>query len=437
MIETNNVQEQLSVQENQEQLPIQLECIRCHSSFHWRSPRYLCSCQGLLEVKHKQPPPRDYLTTLNTRRSSQKTLDLSGVWRFREYVLPIADQHIVTHPEGNTRLYARSSLNSYAGLDNLFFKHEGENPTGSFKDRGMTVAVTMAKRIGAKGIVCASTGNTSAALAAYAAHAQIPSVVLLPAGKIALGKLSQAVAYGARCLAVRGDFDAAMRLVTQSSEKLGLYVVNSVNPFRLEGQKTIIWELLQQLNWQPPDWIVVPAGNLGNTSAFGKALLEAKEWGWIDRLPRIASIQAEGANPFYQSFQTNFEHTFSVKAETIATAIRIGNPVNFEKGVNTIRSTQGVVEHVTDAELLEAKMRIDGSGIGCEPASACTLAGIRKLVEKKIIGREESVVAILTGNILKDAEVILSSIESTRKAIKEIDPQADAVKEALDETSSL
>ncbi|MEY4064378.1 MAG: threonine synthase, partial [Pseudomonadota bacterium] len=257
MNRSDGTQEKTSTQKSKMQNEVQLKCIRCHSTYPWDTLRYRCSCQGLLEVKHHQSPSAEYRGALDKRLSSRHSLDLSGVWRFREYVLPIGGEHIVSHPEGNTRLYERAPLNSYAGLEKLLFKHEGENPTGSFKDRGMTVAVTMAKRLGAKGIVCASTGNTSAALAAYAAHAQIPSVVMLPAGKIALGKLSQAVAYGARCLAVRGDFDAAMDLVTQSSEKLGLYIVNSINPFRLEGQKTIIWELLQQLNWQPPDWIVV------------------------------------------------------------------------------------------------------------------------------------------------------------------------------------
>lgn len=295
----------------------------------------------------------------------------------------------------------------------------------------MTVAVSMAKKLGAKRIACASTGNTSAALAAYAAHAKIPSVVFLPAGKIALGKLSQAVAYGAQCLAVRGDFDAAMALVTQSAEKLGMYIVNSINPFRLEGQKTIIWEMLQQLDWQAPDWIVVPAGNLGNTSAFGKALLEAKEWGWIDRLPRIASIQASGANPFFQSYETNFSQQCSVKAETIATAIRIGNPVNYEKGVNAIRTTRGVVAEVNDLEIMAAKKKIDAVGIGCEPASACTLAGIRKLVAHGVIQRHERVVAVLTGHILKDTEVILSGSESGQNAITEIDSHLEAVEKAL------
>src|SRR6266545_2628545 len=304
------------------------------------------------------------------RRASRKPIDQSGVWRFREAVLDIAEEQIITHPEGATRMYER---------DGIFFKHEGENPTGSFKDRGMTVAITDAVRLGARAVACASTGNTSASAAAYAAQAGLRAIVFVPAGKVASGKLAQTLAYGAMCLSIRGDFDVAMRLVRETCDRLAIYLVNSINPFRIEGQKTIVWELLQDLQWEAPDWIVVPAGNLGNTSAFGKALREAHAAGWIDRLPRLAAIQASGANPFYLGFREDFTQRHRVAAETVASAIRIGDPVSYEKAVAAIRATNGVVEQVTDAELMAAKQEIDAMGIGCEPASATTLAGVRKL----------------------------------------------------------
>src|SRR6185503_14064118 len=202
-----------------------------------------------------------------------------------------------------------------------------ENPTGSFKDRGMTVGVTQAKLLGAQAVACASTGNTSASLAAYAALANIPALIFIPSGKIAAGKLAQALAYGAHTLQIQGDFDDAMNLVRQVCNEMGVYLLNSLNPFRLEGQKSIPLEILQGFHWQSPDWIVLPAGNLGNTAAFGKALYEAQHLGLVDKIPRIAAVQAEGASPFYQSYQFNFAQRKTVKADTIASAIRIGNPV--------------------------------------------------------------------------------------------------------------
>jgi threonine synthase len=276
----------------------------------------------------------------------------------------------------------------------------------------MTVAVSQAKHLRKKIVACASTGNTSASLAAYAAHAGMKAIVFIPSGKIALGKLAQAIGYGAQCIAIHGNFDDAMTIVQQLAEKSDIYLVNSLNPFRLEGQKSIIWEMLQDMQWQVPDWIVVPGGNLGNTSAFGKALREAKQAGWIDRLPRIATIQAEGANPFYQSYVSGFQHRTTVKAETIATAIQIGNPVNIEKAIEVIQSTSGLVYQVSDTEILEAKGIIDRAGIGCEPASAATLAGVKNLVASKTIKPDDSVCCILTGHILKDPDAILKSNRS-------------------------
>ena len=342
-----------------------------------------------------------------TRRLSTNDIDRSGVWRFRELICEASASMAVTHPEGNTNIYNRQELSNYGGVDNLWFKHEGENPTGSFKDRGMTVAVTQAKKLGLSFVGCASTGNTSAALAAYAAQAGMKSVVFIPDGKISAGKLAQALAYGAHCIAVQGDFDAAMTLVQDAGRDSGMYVVNSINQFRPEGQKSIIFEVLEFFDYNAPDWIVVPAGNLGNTSAFGKAVIEMYNAGWIAKLPRIASIQAEGANPFFDSFKNNFANLTPMKAETYATAIRIGNPVNFEKAKKVIQTTGGVVEDVTDHEILAAKQTIDKTGIGCEPASASSLAGVKKLVAAGIIKKYEKVVCILTGNILKDTDAIL------------------------------
>jgi threonine synthase len=315
---------------------------------------------------------------------------------------------VVTHPEGNTALYRREAVARWVGHDDLALKHEGENPTGSFKDRGMTVAVTQAVRAGATAVACASTGNTSASMAAYAAQAGLPALVLVPAGKVAAGKLAQALAYGSRTLLVRGDFDACLRLVREAAEKLGVSLLNSINPWRLEGQKTIVWEMLQQRRWDPPDRIVVPAGALGNTSAFGKALREAKRFGLIRRLPRVASIQARGASPFYRSFRAGFEKRFRVRAETVATAIRIGDPASHDRAVRTIRETRGRVEAVSDAQILQAKAVVDAAGIGCEPASAAAVAGVRQLVRRGVIRKKDSVVAVLTGNLLKDPDAVMS-----------------------------
>jgi threonine synthase len=271
----------------------------------------------------------------------------------------------------------------------------------------MTVAVTQARRIGATAVACASTGNTAASLAAYAAQAGIPALVLIPAGQVAAGKLAQAIAYGARVLEVGGDFDDCLRVAEELGTHHGVYLVNSINPFRIEGQKTIILELLQQLDWDPPEWIVVPAGNLGNTAAFGKALEEALEWGLIDRLPRVVAVQAAGAAPFARSFATGFETREPVVADTVATAIRIGDPASWDRAVRTIRATNGLVRAVSDESILAAKLRIDRAGVGCEPASAATLAAIRELSEEGVIGGNDRVVAILTGHILKDPGAIM------------------------------
>jgi threonine synthase len=414
-------------------------CIACGNEAVETDPHPRCTaCGGLLEIQHRRPTlTRDeMLRRFTERRGGSPGASASGVWRFRDIVLPSADD-LVSHPEGNTPLLHRPALDRWSGLERLLLKHEGHNPTGSFKDRGMTVGVTQAKRIGATAVACASTGNTSASLAAYAAQAEIPALVLVPAGHVALGKLAQSLAYGAKTLLVRGDFDDCLRLVEEASDKLGVYLLNSINPFRLEGQKTIVLELLQQLAWEPPDWIVVPAGNLGNTAAFGKALREAREWGLIDRLPRVAAVQAAGAAPFAQSYAEGFARRHRVKAETVATAIRIGDPASYDRAVRTIRETNGVVLAVPDTEILEAKAAIDASGIGCEPASAASVAGIKRLIASGVMRPSERVVAILTGHLLKDPESLIKYHQQTEPPPPganrpiEIEPSLAAVERLL------
>jgi threonine synthase len=404
-------------------------CVRCGNEALDTDAAVRCTaCGGLLEVRHRLPePPAEQLRALfQTRCCMRAGTPPSGVWRFRELVLPSADlATVVSHPEGNTPLLERAALGAWAGVGTLLCKHEGHNPTGSFKDRGMTVGVTQALRVGARAVACASTGNTSASLAAYAAQAGLPAFVLIPSGKVALGKLAQTVGYGARILAVRGDFDACLRLVEEASTRLGLYLLNSVNPFRLEGQKTIVLELLQQLAWNAPDWIALPGGNLGNTAAFGKALEEAQEWGLIDRVPRLLVVQAEGAAPFARSYADGFRQRLRVSAETVATAIRIGDPASWERAVRSIQLTNGVVTAVSDADILEAKHVIDGAGVGCEPASAASLAGVRALRREGTIGPDDRVVAVLTGHMLKDPDVLLD--EGTRASIAEVEPTLTAI----------
>lgn len=423
--------------------PEWLQCIACSQTFPLTEVRYHCTCSGLLEV---QRTPAQWLKIsrplIEARRLSHKDEDISGVWRFREGVLGIPLDSIVTHPEGGTHLYQRRELSQWAQTDELWFKHEGENPTGSFKDRGMTVAVSMAKFLGKKFVACASTGNTSASLAAYASQAKIQGVVFIPQGKISMGKLAQAVGYGSKILSIRGDFDKAMDLVQKAATQLELYMVNSLNPFRIEGQKTIVWEILEQLRWNAPDWLVLPAGNLGNTSAFGKAIKEALLAGWIKHPPKIASIQAAGASPFYKSYVRSFASLEPMTADTIASAIRIGNPVNWTKARDCIQNTQGVVTSVTDAEILEAKMQIDRSGLGCEPASAASLAGLRKLRREGVIPQNARVVCTLTGHILKDTDIVLKQHQNPKESSESpgegssgtaqtIEPTIDAVAKAL------
>lgn len=396
-----------------------LQCMDCEREYPINEVRYTCdTCGGLLDVLH------DWTNVSLTREMFDERLGSldppyhSGVWRYKELIYPgVDDAHIVTKPEGNTNLYNLPQISDWAGTK-LYLKHEGENPTGSFKDRGMTCGVTQARVLGMERVACASTGNTSAALASYAAIGGFNCIIFLQNRAIALGKLAQGIAYGATCLRIDADFDRNLELVREISEHINIYVLNSVNPFRLEGQKSIMIEAIQQLRWQAPDWIVCPGGNLGNSAAFGKALKELYDLGLIDRIPRLAVIQAEGASPLYQAFTHEFEDFEPMKAETIATAIKIGNPVNYKKVVRAIEWTDGFVEVVTDQEIMDAKAIIDRSGIGCEPASAATLAGTRKLVHKGIIKPDDVVVGVLTGHVLKDPDATIGYHSGTLEDIR-------------------
>ncbi len=413
-------------------------CADCGSEYNEMIAAAVCNtCGGLLEVRNPRPVDASgrVLTGDELRRSFARDLGArtlgrgSGVWRYESMVMPGAGNAITSHPEGNTPLLAREALARYTGCDGLLIKHEGHNPTGSFKDRGMTAGVTQAVRINASAVACASTGNTSASLAAYAAQAGIAGLVFVPAGQVALGKMMQTLSYGARTLIVRGDFDDCLRLVQESAAELGVYLLNSINPYRLEGQKTIVLELLQQLDWEVPDFIVLPAGNLGNTSAFGKALREAFALGLIHKLPRLIAVQAAGAAPFAKSFAEHFASRYKVKAETVATAIKIGDPASHNRAVRAIRESDGMVLSATDDEILAAKVVIDATGVGCEPASAASVAGVRQLVQQGVIKPGDCVVAVLTGHVLKDPGILARIHQETepppRGANRPIEIDAD------------
>jgi len=343
------------------------------------------------------------------RRTSRLPLDESGVWRFREVLPSINDEiNVITLREGNTPLYSMPQCEAKAGVDFLFAKHQGMNPTGSFKDTGMTTASSIAREEGFRWVACASTGNTSASMAAYASRGGMRSLVLIPEGQISWSKLSQALDYGAITCQLKTDFDGCMKVLNEVVLHEPVYLLNSINPYRVEGQKTAAIELLEQLDWESPDHVIVPGGNLANSSALGKALLEMKQLGFTSRLPKVSIIQAEGANPLVRTVRENGgQKLISVRAETMATAIRIGSPASWKKAVRVLEATGGTVEQVSEAEIALAKAEIGSEGIGCEPASAVTLAGLKKLVRQGFVKRHETVVLILTGHLLKDPDFTL------------------------------
>ncbi len=406
----------------------QLRCTECGTRIAGSAVNsiFRCpACNGLYDVIYpwssipngdtpasdsKLPNPSALRWLWQERRTSTMPIDQSGVWRFRD-LLPIVDnpENVVTLREGNTPLYDLPRCAKAAGIDWLLAKHQGMNPTGSFKDTGMTAALSVAAERKFEWVACASTGNTSAAMAAYAARAGLRSIVFIPEGKIAWGKLSQSMDYGALTIQLKTDFDGCVRILTDLVTRFPIYLLNSVNPYRLEGQKTPAFELLEQLEWQVPEHVIVPGGNLANGSALAKGFTEMHHLGLIPRIPRISIIQAEGANPLYRSLQeSGGQELIPVKANTRATAIRIGNPASWRKALRALRTTGGWCEQASEQEIALAKAQIGAEGVGCEPASAVTLAGLKKLVAQGKITREERVVLILTGHTLKDSDFTIN-----------------------------
>ncbi len=386
--------------------------------------------------------PRD---TAGGRTATDSALDFSGVWRFRDLLpfwrlAPNGARDIVTIGEGRTNLQRADLLARELGYDvdaggRVYLQYEGFNPSGSFKDNGMCAAFTHARMVGASKVACASTGNTSASLAVYAALTGVPCYVFIGEGKIAYGKLAQALDYGARTLQVAGDFDACLARVreiadatgTGSPADIGIYLMNSVNPFRLEGQKTIMLRILEGLDWQVPDWIVVPGGNLGNCAAFAKAFRELSDLGMIDKVPRLAVVNAKGArtldrvynelgirwhgdfwNGTYDAERIRAEYArmdaAGERARTVASAIEINRPVNLPKALRALAYMNGVVRSCDDDEILEHKALVGKFGFGCEPASGATVAAARRLREEGVIGAAETVACVLTGHALKDPD---------------------------------
>lgn len=397
-----------------------LRCINCGDMPHSAGRDFRCtSCGDLLEFFFPDwisDAPADTSSALSTdpstlkslwlkRRASREALDQSGVWRFRELLPHIPPEDAITLREGNTPLYEMPRCARSVGVENLLAKHQGMNPTASFKDTGMTFAASSAHQGGFRWVACASTGNTSASMAAYATRGNMHSLVLIPDGKISWGKLSQSLDYGALTCQLRTDFDGCVRILNELVRQKPVYLLNSVNPYRIEGQKTAAIELMEQLAWEPPDHIIVPGGNLGNSSAIGKALLEMRDLKLISRLPKLSIIQAHGANPFYRSVREfGGKKIEPMTADTLATAIRIGNPASWKKALRVLQVTGGEVEEVSEVEMAIAKAEIGADGIGCEPASAVTLAGLKKLRRKGFVKTGDSVVLILTGHLLKDPD---------------------------------
>ena len=401
------------------------ECINCGSKYGINEIMYFCKkCGDILEIKYDHGELTGAL-----RKSEWRNAPLS-VWRYRDF-MPIKDfSKIVSLNEGGTGLHLCQRLAKHLGVRRLYVKNEGENPTGSFKDRGMTVGVTKAVELGVKSVICASTGNTSASLAAYAAKAGLQCAVLIPSGKIAYGKLSQAMIYGAKVIQVRGNFDQALDVVLKLSEKhRAIYLLNSINPFRIEGQKSLGYEICDQLNQEAPDRVVVPVGNAGNISAIWKGFTEFHELGLIKKLPKMTGIQAVGAAPIAQAIKTESDTIVPVaKPETVATAIRIGAPVSWKKALNAIRESHGTAETVTDAEILSAqKMLARVEGLFVEPASASSIAGLIKLVENGMIDKNERVVCVTTGHGLKDPD---TAVKMSEKPV-EVDAEITAIEDVL------
>jgi len=393
--------------------------MKCHKEYDASQIVYTCTgCGALLEVVIE--PPKVTLEEMAKRQLR--------VWRYREF-LPIArETPIISLDEGGTQLYRCDKLAKWAGVRRLYIKYEGGNPTGSFKDRGMTLGVTKAKSLGSKAVACASTGNTSASLSAYAARAGLTCYVILPAGKVAMGKLAQALMHGAKVISVKGNFDQALNIVMGISTKMGIYLLNSINPWRLEGQKTLAFEVVDQLG-HVPEMVAVPMGNCGNISAIWKGFKEFQDAGITDGLPRMYGVQAAGSAPVVRMLRENLSELAPINSpETVATAIRIGNPVNWPKAVNAIKESNGAYDAVSDDEIIETQRIIAClEGIGVEPASAASVAGVRKAASIGEIDADAEVVCVCTGHLLKDPEEVISICG---KPI-EVPPDLKAVSEML------
>ncbi len=419
-----------------------LQCIEedCRVRQDPKKDSHKCAtCGGLLEVQYDFDPfdAEALREAWHRRRLSGEPIDRSGVWRFRE-LIPFVDPgaRIISLSEGSTPLVGTRRAGYWAGPVHLTIKHQGNNPTGSFKDLGMTACITRASSRNVRIVACASTGNTSSSMAAYAARAGIRALLFVPYRQISAAKLAQALDFGATAVEVGDTFDQAFQLLKEIAPEMGLYLVNSINPFRIEGQKTIVAELLEQRAWRPPDYIVVPGGNLGNASAIGKGIQELLELGFIEKVPRVVVVQAEGANPFYRTVNSGACNLVPVnEPSTQATAIRIGHPANWKKAWRVLEATGGFCESVTDEEIFEAKRVLAEDGVGCEPASAATVAGVRKLCRAGKIERHADVVAVLTGNQLKDTDYIMrhrSAGEESRQRLC-VEPNLDALRRALDQ----
>jgi threonine synthase len=384
------------------------------------------ACAGLLAFALEARPAADVLRDLwRARRASNEPLDRSGVWRYRELLPSVAAEAVTTLRENDVPLYAARAGADYAASANVSYLHLGMNPTASFKDAGMTVAISHAKAAGARLAVCASTGNTAASMAAYAARAGLAAVVLVPHGGVSEAKLAQTLDYGATVAAIDGDFDRALAIVRELDPRR-VAIVNSINPYRIEGQKCAAYMLLEQRGWRVPDWVIVPGGNLGNSSALGKGFREAYTLGLIDRLPRIGVIQASGAAPFARVFADGGELR-PVKAETSATAIRIGAPASWRKALAEVRAANGSVIAVDDAAIAEARAVVGRDGVGCEPASAATLAGLRELRAAGTVERDDDVVLVLTGHVLKDGGYAAAyHVSGAAHANRIVDARGDA-----------
>lgn len=395
-----------------------MKCISCGAEYSDDEIIYTCSqCGSILEVICQPNISKD---VFQCRKST--------MWKYKEF-MPVDPSRIVSLDEGGTPFCKCDKLGKELGIE-LYVKVEGSNPTGSFKDRGMSVGITKALELGVDTVGCASTGNTSASLAAYAARAGLKCAVLLPEGKVALGKLAQAMFHGAQVISVRGNFDQALEAITTLALKGQLYLLNSINPYRLEGQKSIGFEIVDDLGWKSPDRIILPVGNAGNISAIWKGITEFHKAGFINDLPRMTGIQAKGAAPIARAVWEGNENIIPVEnPETVATAIRIGAPVSAKKAIRAINESDGLAETVSDEEILSAqKLLARTEGIGVEPASAASIAGLKKLVNSGKIDKGEQIVCVVTGHLLKDPNIAIDACEKPVEVDADINALSKIIK---------